>query len=77
MAAKKKAKKSAKKRGLSKGRRPQKIFRYAIKETRLGPNAVLYDSEGRSINVISGDKTDSVMSIRKAAEKWWPNAREK
>ena len=47
----------------------RKRKKYVVIRTRLGPEAILFDSRVR--NSINGSKTDSVESVRRAAEKHW------
>ena len=44
---------------------------------RLGPSAVAVDYKGASVNVINGNRDETVETIRRAAHKHWPGLREK
>jgi len=58
--------------------RERKIRYFRVLAGRLGPTAVAYDSQGRSVNVINGVwGQDTVESVRRAALKHWPEARDR
>jgi hypothetical protein len=50
---------------------------FYITQGRLGPTAVLIDYKGASINVINGDRSETVESIRRVAHKHWPGLPER
>jgi hypothetical protein len=58
-------------------RREAAVKRYEIIRTRLGPTAIAYAASGRVVNVINGGKNDTIETVRLAAMKHWPNAKEK
>lgn len=69
MAAKKKN------RSLSKGRKRPK-GKYTITNGPLGPTCILLNSRGKVVNAINGSKSDTEEDLRRAAKKWFPEARE-
>jgi hypothetical protein len=52
---------------------------YRIIVNRFGPAAVAYDYKGASVNLINGSWSagDTVESVRRAAHKAWPNAKDR
>jgi hypothetical protein len=50
---------------------------YEIKKSRLGWAATLFDSKGRSVNVINGGPDDSETTVRQAAQRHWPGIPER
>jgi hypothetical protein len=57
--------------------RESKVKSFLIKEEARGPSAIGFNSLGRVVNAINGDRRETPASIRAAAHKHWPGARER
>ena len=56
-------------RSPKRGGKPRYFY---IEVSHLGPSAVAIDYKGASVNLINGDRKETVESIRRAAHKHWP-----
>lgn len=55
-----------------------KVRTFAVIAGKYGPEAVAYDYNGRSVNVINGTwGKDTVEDLFRAAKKHWPQAKER
>jgi hypothetical protein len=56
--------------------RPKLRAKYRISSGPHGPSCILFNSRGRVVNAINGGKNDTEEDVRRAARKWFPDARE-
>jgi hypothetical protein len=50
--------------------------RYKIVMEKGGPSVWLMNSRGRVVNAINGGRDNTIDDVRRAAKKWFPDARE-